>query len=121
HQRKRRRKNCAHGDAPEAPTAKMFKYLVSFFLIQLALERFFTALVGDLICYVAAQHAANGGHHGIVSPPFFVAGSKPNGKHVHAAGERDDGIVEHPKQDQTWTAQTQHPFPDKEYRKGGRR
>src|SRR5215470_9208048 len=41
-----------------------------------------------------------------------MASREPDGEHVHAAGERDDGVVGDAEHDKAWAAQPDEPAPN---------
>src|SRR4029077_4742267 len=83
---------------------------------ELALHRLLATFSGQSISNVAANHGAQRRHQRIVQPRLAMARSQIYGEDVHAAGQRNHGVVGDSQQDKTDSPQSAQLPPDRNHK-----
>src|SRR5271168_4783350 len=92
-ERKRRRQNGRNRDGAESPFLEPLIDFCGPSFREPEFHRLLAALPRQSVSNVAAKDRAHRCHKRVIGPRFAVAGSQPDGQHVHAASQRDDRVV----------------------------
>lgn len=107
-----RRQDDGNSNGAEAPLFEGLIDQLQFSARDAALETLLAAFAAEAISEKAAENGSGGGHEGVVRPEIALVGGQDDGERVHAASQRNDGIVEEREKDEAWAAEMAKELPE---------